>query len=89
MGGFEVKHYLDVANLNKYDVILGTPFLHKYKVAIMFDEPAYFVLNGIRHIEGEGEFGIPKVPKLLLTKTSHHIENAKGVELKTPETIAE
>src|SRR6202453_2196281 len=85
LGGFEVKHYLDVANLDKYDVILGTPFLHKYTVAIVFDEPAYFVLNGVRHIEGEGEFGIPK---LLLTKTSCRIINAKGVELKTPATIA-
>src|SRR5271154_6084594 len=47
LGGFEVKHYLDVANLDKYNVILGTPFLCKYKVAIVLDELAYFVLNGI------------------------------------------
>src|ERR1700677_645133 len=66
LGGFEVKHYLDIANLDKYNVILGTPFLRKYKVVIVFDEPAYFVLNGVCHIEGEREFRILKVPKLLL-----------------------
>ena len=65
------------------------PFLHKYKVATMFYEPAYFVLNGICHTEGKREFGILKVPKLLPTKAPCHIENATGVELKTPETIAE
>src|SRR5271154_5567770 len=51
LGGFEVKHYLDIANLDKYDVILGIPFLRKYKVVIVFDKPTYFVLNGIRHID--------------------------------------
>ena len=29
LGGFEVKHYLDIANLDKYDVILATLFLCK------------------------------------------------------------
>ena len=68
LGVFEVKHYLDVANLNKYDVILGMLFLRKYKVAIVFNEPAYFVLNGVHHIEGEGTIRDTKGTETLTDK---------------------
>ena len=52
------KSYLDIANLNKYDCILGTPFLRKHGISLDF-EFQEIVIRGQLRIpalpEGEGE----------------------------------
>jgi Retroviral aspartyl protease len=49
--------YLDVANLDKYNSILGTPFLRKHGIMLDFDHDE-IVIHGKQHIpalpEGEG-----------------------------------
>ena len=49
--------YLDVANLDKYDSILGTPFLRKHGIMLNFDHDK-IIIRGKQHIpalpEGEG-----------------------------------
>jgi hypothetical protein len=57
LGKFQASHYLDVANLDQYDLILGTPFLRTNKAIISFDGPASISFGNERHIEGVGEFG--------------------------------
>ena len=36
INGEESKEYFNVVNIDYYDTILGTPFLKKFKVAIVF-----------------------------------------------------
>ena len=38
-GGTCIEEYFDVANINYYDVILGTPFLRRLGVALDFTSP--------------------------------------------------
>ena len=38
-GRYCVDEYFDIANINYYDVILGTPFLHQLGVALDFSSP--------------------------------------------------
>ena len=49
--------YLDVANLDKYDSILGTPFLRKHSIMLDFENQE-IVIRGKQHIpalpKGEG-----------------------------------
>ena len=56
-GSTTAKSYLDIANLNKYDCILGTPFLRKHGISLDFQFQE-IVLHGKLHIpalpEGEG-----------------------------------
>ena len=52
------NNYLDVANLDKYDCILGTPFLRKHGISLDFNSQE-IVIHGKLRIptlpEGEGE----------------------------------
>ena len=56
---FECSHYVDVANLDQYDLILGTLFLHKFNAVIDFANPASITICGKHHIENSGEFSFP------------------------------
>ncbi|KAI0046348.1 hypothetical protein FA95DRAFT_1494176, partial [Auriscalpium vulgare] len=47
VSGQEVPCYLDVANIDHYDIILGTPFLHGNKVALDFGDLS-ITINGQR-----------------------------------------
>ena len=51
------KNYLDIANLDKYDCILGTPFLRKRGISLDFQFQD-IVIRGKLHIptlpDGEG-----------------------------------
>ena len=38
-GNTRIKEYLDVANIDYYDIILGTPFLRHLGVALDFAGP--------------------------------------------------
>ncbi|KAI0038486.1 hypothetical protein FA95DRAFT_1662767, partial [Auriscalpium vulgare] len=63
VNGQEVACYLDVANIDHYDIILGTPFLHGNRVALDFGDLS-ITINGQRvhraRIKEEGIDGIPR-----------------------------
>ncbi len=54
--GFAGKEYFNMVNINKYDVIIGTPFMHRNKVILDFKKKCIIVnghpLNG-RIIDSE------------------------------------
>ena len=52
------NNYLDVANLDKYDCILGTPFLRKHGISLDFNSQEIVIRGKLRIPalpEGEGE----------------------------------
>ena len=68
-GSIDVNMYLDIANLDKYDTILGTPFMRKHGIFLDF-ETQEIIICGRLHIpalpEGEGEAAAkPKAVKSL------------------------
>ncbi|TFK59358.1 hypothetical protein BDN72DRAFT_743408, partial [Pluteus cervinus] len=46
--GFHGKAYVDVANFDRYDMIIGTPFMRKLGVHLDFERNE-IVVNGIAH----------------------------------------
>ena len=56
-GSIDIDTYLDIANLDKYDTILGTPFLSKHSISLDFEHKE-IVICSTKHIralpEGEG-----------------------------------
>ena len=42
--GIDEKHTFDVINLNSYDLILGTPWMHQHQICIGFN-PAHVVVG--------------------------------------------
>ncbi|KAG6824455.1 hypothetical protein H0H92_006846, partial [Tricholoma furcatifolium] len=44
--GFVGETYVDIANFDRYDCILGTPFMHQNKVVLDFDKKCV-VVNGV------------------------------------------
>ncbi|KAG6822506.1 hypothetical protein H0H92_013597 [Tricholoma furcatifolium] len=44
--GFVGETYVDIANFDRYDCILGTPFMHQNKVVLDFDKKRV-VMNGV------------------------------------------
>ncbi|KAG6905949.1 hypothetical protein DXG01_016693 [Tephrocybe rancida] len=46
--GFEGKVYVDIANFDRYDLIIGTPFMRQGKVHLDF-ENNLVVVNGVPH----------------------------------------
>ncbi|PBK96036.1 hypothetical protein ARMGADRAFT_924651 [Armillaria gallica] len=49
--GFAGPEYFDVVNIDRYDIIVGTPFMHRNKVILDFDKKC-IVVNGKR-MEGK------------------------------------
>ena len=43
--GYAGPKYFDIVNIDKYDVIMGTPFMHRNKVILDFDQK-HVVING-------------------------------------------
>ena len=56
-GSININTYLDIANLDKYDTILGTPFLSKHGISLDFEHKE-IIIHGTKCIcalsEGEG-----------------------------------
>ncbi len=63
----DVNTYLDIANLDKYDTILGTPFMRKHGISLDFETQEIVIRGTLRIpalLEGEGEAAAkPKVIK--------------------------
>jgi hypothetical protein len=63
----DVDTYLDIANLDKYDTILGTPFMRKHGISLDFETQEIVIRGTLRIpalLEGEGEAAAkPKVIK--------------------------
>jgi hypothetical protein len=57
-GSINRNTYLEILNIDKYDCILGTPFLRKHGISLDFEHQE-IVIHGRLHIpalpEGEGE----------------------------------
>jgi len=66
-GSIDVDMYLDIANLDKYDTILGTPFMRKHGISLNFETQEIIICGRLRIPtlpEGEGEAAVkPKVVK--------------------------
>ncbi|PBK84590.1 hypothetical protein ARMGADRAFT_943267, partial [Armillaria gallica] len=43
--GFQGREYFDMVNIDKYDAIIGTPFMHRNKVVLDF-ERKHIIING-------------------------------------------
>lgn len=44
--GYSGPEYFDVVNIDKYDIIVGTPFMHHNKVLLDFDNKCVVVNGG-------------------------------------------
>jgi Retroviral aspartyl protease len=64
--------YLDIVNLDKYDTILGTPFMRKHGISLDFERQEIVIRGKLRIPalpEGEGEAAAkPKTAKLFRRK---------------------
>jgi hypothetical protein len=64
--------YLDIVNLDKYDTILGTPFMRTYGISLDFERQEIVICRKRRIptlLEGEGEAAVkPKTAKLFHCK---------------------
>jgi hypothetical protein len=49
LGPIECKQYLDITNLDGYDLILGTPFAWKNRCSPIFEDEGYLLINGQRY----------------------------------------
>jgi hypothetical protein len=47
-GPIKAHHYLDISNVDGYDLILGTPFAWENKCSPIFDDGGYLLINGRR-----------------------------------------
>jgi hypothetical protein len=74
MGGYSGEQYLDVANLDRYDMVLGTPFMRKNKVNLDFNNSCVIV-NGV---------SIPAT-KVFAPNTDDRIRRSRAVEKKRQE----
>ena len=65
-GPIDIDTYLDIANLDKYDTILGTPFLSKHGISLDFEHKE-IVIRGTKRIralpEGEGTAAVNPSPR--------------------------
>jgi hypothetical protein len=65
-GPIDIDTYLDIANLDKYDTILGTPFLSKHGISLDFEHKE-IVIRGTKCIralpEGEGTAAVNPSPR--------------------------
>lgn len=56
MDGFNEKEYFDIMNLDRYDIVVGTPFMHKHGVILDFENDKV-IINGVAipaiSLEGE------------------------------------
>jgi hypothetical protein len=91
MGPLTMNHYLDVANVDQYDLILGAGFLRKHKALLDFsaDGRATLVIKGHKFTEGIGDFGspldMPETRDRLATqpiKNSGRVTNARASSSK-------
>lgn len=67
IGPVDAEIYLDIVNIDKYDAIIGTPFMSRHKICLDF-EKMEIIFAGKTHmpalLEGEGELvAKPKFPK--------------------------
>ncbi|KAG6894740.1 hypothetical protein C0992_004907 [Termitomyces sp. T32_za158] len=67
--GQPTKEYVDIANFDRYDMIIGTPFMHKNKVALNFVNNKVIV-NGIPL----------RVERVVLADTDGHLQRYQAME---------
>lgn len=67
LGSIKVEHYLDVCNIDKYDIVLGTEFLEQFHICLDFSTREIVMRDGNRiHGLPEGEglaVAAPKRPR--------------------------
>ena len=68
-GNQHIEEYFDVANIDYYDVILGTPFLRKLRITLDFASPGsirigtYMVPRNIPSTQVEESVATPPQPR--------------------------
>lgn len=58
VGPIDTEEYFDVVNIDKYDAVIGTPFMVKHKIALDFEKMEIIFAGNVRMPalpEGEGE----------------------------------
>jgi len=71
MHGSSQREYVDVANFDRYNMIIGTPFMHSRKVILDFENNAVKI----------GNQSIPAT-KVLVPDTDDHIRQYCATEKK-------
>ncbi|KAI0324782.1 hypothetical protein GY45DRAFT_1262165 [Cubamyces sp. BRFM 1775] len=73
LGTFGTEVYFDIANLDRYDVVLGTPFLRRFGVMLDFK-------NNCVHIDGQTYPALSRaqVQENLHRRSARHAPRAKG-----------
>jgi hypothetical protein len=69
IGKLTEKRYFDMVNIDKYDAVLGTPFLRQNKVKLDFEDEGAAVINGERVAIGYRHVKLP---------AAYHNRNAKS-----------
>jgi hypothetical protein len=59
VGDLKQQRYFDVVNLDRYQVILGTPFLKEHKIMLNYAGSGSFKLGDQWFLVKEGDFGSP------------------------------
>ncbi len=43
MANLELTEYVDIVNIDRYDLLMGTPFMHRHNVILDFDKKCVMV----------------------------------------------
>jgi len=73
IGDFRTQRYFDVVNLDRYQVILGTPFLREFEIMLNYAGSGSFKLGSRWFPVKEGDFSKP-----LSSKEGEGSDRAKG-----------
>ncbi|KAG6875944.1 hypothetical protein C0993_006639, partial [Termitomyces sp. T159_Od127] len=69
MSGTLMKEYVDIVNFNRYDMIIGIPFMHKNKVMLDFVNDV-IIVNGVP----------VRAEKVVLKDTNGHLQQYCATE---------
>jgi len=71
IGTIRTEHYLDVVNIDRYDLILGTLFMRKYGIILDFDKDEVRIKGKVLPTLVEGESSFRQARRYAMRKTPH------------------
>jgi hypothetical protein len=75
VGSFSTRHYFDVQQCQKVDIILGIPFMSKYDMSVNFGRQCKFTI-GILTFSDHYELPPPAIPKRKIYPSPHKTSSA-------------
>jgi hypothetical protein len=52
LGDIHKERYFNIVNIDKYNAVLGTPFLHSHKVMLNFENEGAVIVDGVQLVKG-------------------------------------